>query len=93
MKRLFVALLIAAISLPISAQNKSTSYEEYIKSKQAGFDAYKKKYEKGLYESMEAYLAYEKKYNEEYEAYKKKVMGMWGDDEMVDSTPKTWVDY
>ena len=93
MKRLFVALLIAAISLPISAQNKSTSYEEYIKSKQAGFDAYKKKYEKGLYESMEAYLAFEKKYNDDYEAYKKKVMGMWGDDEMVDSTPKTWVDY
>ena len=92
-KRLFAALLIAAISLPLSAQNKSTSFEEYVKAKQAGLDAYKKKYEKDLYESMEAYLAYEKKYNEEYEAYKKKVMGMWGDDEMVDSTPKTWVDY
>ena len=42
---------------------------------------------------METYLAFEKKYNDDYEAYKKKVMGMWGDDEMVDSTPKTWVDY
>lgn len=93
MKRLFVALLIAAISLPISAQNKSTSFEEYKKSKQAGLDSYRKKYETGLYESMEAYLAFEKKHNDEYEAYKKKVMGMWGDDEMVDSTPKTWVDY
>lgn len=93
MKRILAVLLAAAVCLPLSAQNKSTSFEEYVKSKQAGFNSYKKKYEKGLYDSMEAYLAFEKKYNEEYEAYKKKVMGMWGDDEMVDSTPKTWVDY
>lgn len=93
MKRLFAALLAAAVCLPLAAQSKSTSFDEYVKSRQARFDSYKKNYEKGLYESMEAYLEFEKKYNEEYEAFKKKVMGMWGDDEMVDSTPKTWVDY
>ena len=92
MKRLFLALLIAMSALPLSAQN-STSFEEYKKARQAAYDSYVNKHKEGLYESMAEYLAFEKKYNDEYEAYKKKVMGMWGDKKMVDSTPKTWVDY
>lgn len=93
MKRLFAVLLAVAASLPLFAQSNGRTFEEYKKARQERLDTFKKNYARGLYDSMEKYLEYEKKYNEEYEAFKKKVMGMWGDDEMVDSTPKTWVDY
>lgn len=44
-------------------------------------------------QSLQEYLAFEAKLMEEYEAYKKKVMAEWGEDRMVESTKKTWVEY
>lgn len=89
MKRLVLILLSVLVFLPMSAQG----YEEYAKAYRERLSDYKKQREKLLYESMAEYLSYEKDADAKYEAYKKKVMGMWGDKEMVESTKKTWVDY
>lgn len=89
MKRLIIIALMAAACMQVSAQ----SFEEYAKAYNQRMNSYAKAKKDALYESMDAYLAYEKAEKEKYEAYKKKVMGMWGDKTMVESTKKTWVDY
>lgn len=93
MIRYIISLLVVAISLPLAAQDRKDPFDAYRKATLAAEQSYKTRKKKVLYNNMQEYLAVEKKMQQEYEAYKKKVMGMWGDDEMVDSTPKTWVDY
>lgn len=93
MKKAPFILFFLFLPLIVCGQNTREDLDKIFQDASAdltsevdGFNAYAE-------EALEEYLKFEAQLREEYEAYKQKVMDEWGEEEMVESTRKVWVEY
>ena len=93
MKALYITLILCFASILASGQNTREDLDRIFNEAQMDLDADVEAFNEYAEQSLQEYLAFEAKLMEEYEAYKKKVMAEWGEDRMVESTKKTWVEY
>lgn len=93
MKTLYITLILCFASIAASGQNTREDLDRIFNEAQMDLDADVEAFNEYAEQALEEYLAFEAKLMEEYEAYKKKVMAEWGEDKMVESTKKTWVEY
>ncbi len=93
MKKHIITAIAAIIPFIVSGQTTKEDMERIRKEAQIDMDSAVADFEAEADAALEAYLETERQLREEYEAFKKEVMGIWGDNEVVESTRKEWVEY
>ncbi|MFI3259290.1 MAG: murein transglycosylase domain-containing protein [Rikenellaceae bacterium] len=89
------ATLIIGCSLvsPTTAQSASDEMDRMRREMEASMNQTVSAYNDYADAAQKEYLEYQKAVQAEYEEHCRKIKAMWGDDEVVESSTKTWVEY
>lgn len=88
MKQITITILLCmCVQICMAQQNDIES--EYQKRVEAMWEKHNRKRERML----KTYEEKRQKLLEEHEAFRRRVMSMWGEEELVESTKKEWVEY
>lgn len=91
MKRILITLLLA-FSVNCFAQVE-TDFERYKREQQEMMDSIKNMDSITISQMGKEYEEYVKAEKEAYDNFKKRMSGLWGDDNVIESTEKDWVEY
>ncbi|MGM9735656.1 MAG: murein transglycosylase domain-containing protein [Candidatus Cryptobacteroides sp.] len=93
MKRLATFILPMLVPVILSGQVTRDSLDNIVRQAQENMAGVSVERNQEFAEALEQYLEYERQLRAEYEEYKEKVMAQWGDESMVESSRKVWVEY
>ena len=90
MKKLILVSMAALLAVSSYGQSP---FEKKVSETKAKMTSNYNANRSNLQKQKDSYEDSQDKLKERYEAYRKRIMGLWGDKEMVESTQKDWVEY
>lgn len=90
MKKLILVSMAALLAVSSYGQSP---FEKKVSETKAKMTSNYNANRSNLQKQKDSYEDSQEKLKERYEAYCKRIMGLWGDKEMVESTQKDWVEY
>ena len=93
MKRIMFLMILAMLPAVLSAQSRKDSLDLIAADAAASMDSIVTDYNDYAQETLQQYLEYENALREEYKEYIERIKAEWGDEEVVESSRKVWVEY
>ena len=86
-------MILAMLPAVLSAQSRKDSLDLIAADAAASMDSIVTDYNDYAQETLQQYLEYENALREEYKEYIERIKAEWGDEEVVESSRKVWVEY